>query len=71
MSQYTRNFATIIMTRYIETFTNKTKKYASTLFDVSYNKVNPGRWNIESDIKSIEKKMDMANYDNCFTGVKK
>lgn len=35
----------------------------------TYKKTDAGRWNLSSCKIDIDKKIDLANYDNCFTNI--
>lgn len=57
------NFKSVRILSIFNNFNNNIKKYAFTKPDI-------GRWNTNVSKKDIDKKIDFANYDNCFTTFK-
>lgn len=43
------------------------KNVLEKLYFAKYKKPELGRWNTNNSTISLEKKIDFANYDNCYT----
>ena len=52
----------------LSSINNKFTMYRNLYF--RKNQLTLGRWKVHQDTISIERKIDMANYDNCFINIK-